>query len=268
LARLTGVFSGGDGRALRAMTRLVILRAVAGSTPANDVAAGVDSATARGMTWLDGRLRDDAVASPQIGEEPFSRACRPGPRRHAEWLLRGFAAGKGWARTLESLVARAPAGLGVTDPVAADLYKLLIYDQGSHFVSHRDTEKAPGRFATLIITLPSVHAGGELVVRHKGREVRLDMRCDDGLIGRWVASGDDRESLLSRDAHQLADDTAAHLAHRLPFARAAGWRSGCRRTERFHRIGSDHPSRRIVARTREHGAKPAREALTWSAGRQ
>jgi hypothetical protein len=32
----------------------------------------VDSATARGMTWLDDRLRDDAVASPQIGDDPFS----------------------------------------------------------------------------------------------------------------------------------------------------------------------------------------------------
>jgi hypothetical protein len=87
--------------------------------------------------------------------------------------------GKNWARTLESLVARAAAGLGVTEPVAAELYKLLIYDQGSHFVRHRDTEKAPGMFATLIIALPSVHAGGELVVRHKGREVRLDIGCDD-----------------------------------------------------------------------------------------
>ena len=55
----------------RAMTRLVILREVAGSTLANDAAAGVDSATVRAMTWLDGRLHDDAVASPPIGEEPF-----------------------------------------------------------------------------------------------------------------------------------------------------------------------------------------------------
>ncbi|MDP9124590.1 MAG: hypothetical protein M3N82_08325 [Pseudomonadota bacterium] len=53
------------------MTRLVILREVAGSTLTNDVAAGMDSATARGMTWLDDRLHDDAVAAPQIGEEPF-----------------------------------------------------------------------------------------------------------------------------------------------------------------------------------------------------
>jgi hypothetical protein len=87
--------------------------------------------------------------------------------------------GKHWARTLAIVVARATEGLGVTEPVGAELYKLLIYDQGSHFVSHRDTEKAPGMFATLIITLPSLHAGGELLVRHKGREVRLDVRSED-----------------------------------------------------------------------------------------
>ena len=33
----------------------------------------------------------------------------------------------------------------------ADLYKLLVYDPGSFFVNHRDTEKAAGMFATLII---------------------------------------------------------------------------------------------------------------------
>jgi len=70
-------------------------------------------------------------------------------------------------------------GLGVSGPVAAELYKLLVYDQGSFFVSHRDTEKAPGMFATLVIVLPSISAGGELVVRHKGREARLDLRCNE-----------------------------------------------------------------------------------------
>src|SRR6202011_2135715 len=87
--------------------------------------------------------------------------------------------GKHWARALEAILARVTEGLGLNEPIAAELYKLLIYDQGSHFVSHRDTEKAPGMFATLIITLPSSHAGGELLVRHKGREVRLDVRCED-----------------------------------------------------------------------------------------
>ncbi|MBT2304129.1 2OG-Fe(II) oxygenase [Variovorax paradoxus] len=87
--------------------------------------------------------------------------------------------GHNWTRTLSAIVARAAAGLGVTDAVVPALYKLLVYDQGSFFVGHRDTEKAPGMFATLIIALPSVHTGGELVIRHKGREVLLDLRCQD-----------------------------------------------------------------------------------------
>ena len=87
--------------------------------------------------------------------------------------------GKHWARTLEAILARAAEGLGISEPIAVELYKLLIYDQGSFFVSHRDTEKSPGMFATLVVVLPSVSTGGELVVRHKGREVRLDLHCDE-----------------------------------------------------------------------------------------
>jgi 2OG-Fe(II) oxygenase superfamily len=87
--------------------------------------------------------------------------------------------GKHWARTLEAILARVADGLGVAEPIVADLYKLLVYDQGSFFVSHRDTEKVPGMFATLVVVLPSTSSGGELVVRHKGREVRLDLRCED-----------------------------------------------------------------------------------------
>lgn len=64
-------------------------------------------------------------------------------------------AGRHWEGTLEAIVARAAEGLGVTAPVVAELYKLLVYDQGSFFVSHRDTEKAPGMFATLVSYCPS-----------------------------------------------------------------------------------------------------------------
>ena len=34
-------------------------------------------------------------------------------------------------------------------------------------------------FATLVIVLPSLSSGGELLVRHAGREMRLDLRCED-----------------------------------------------------------------------------------------
>jgi predicted 2-oxoglutarate/Fe(II)-dependent dioxygenase YbiX len=88
-------------------------------------------------------------------------------------------AGRHWERTLADIVGQATAGLGVTGPVVADLYKLLVYDPGSFFVNHRDTEKAAGMFATLIIVLPSIYSGGALLVRHRDREARLDLSCPE-----------------------------------------------------------------------------------------
>jgi hypothetical protein len=87
--------------------------------------------------------------------------------------------GRHWEKTLADLVADAARGLGVDEPVAADFYKLLVYDAGSHFVDHRDTENVPGMFATLVIVLPSDHRGGELAVRHLGREEVLDLHPQD-----------------------------------------------------------------------------------------
>ncbi len=87
--------------------------------------------------------------------------------------------GRHWPTTLEAIVARVCVGLGVTSSVQAELYKLLVYDQGSFFVSHRDSEKTSAMFATLIIALPSLHSGGELLVRHKERELRLDLSSSD-----------------------------------------------------------------------------------------
>ena len=69
--------------------------------------------------------------------------------------------GRHWERALADIVARATKGLGVTGPVLADFYKLLLYDTGDFFVNHRDTEKAAGMFATLIVALPSIYTGGD-----------------------------------------------------------------------------------------------------------
>ena len=54
-----------------------------------------------------------------------------------------------------------------------------LYDAGSFFIEHRDTEKVRGMFATLVLVLPSAHSGGELVVKHLGREVVLDPRPEE-----------------------------------------------------------------------------------------
>lgn len=88
-------------------------------------------------------------------------------------------AGRHWPKTLQEIIDRVVTGLSVTGPVSAELYKLLVYESGDFFVSHRDTEKAPGMFATLVVVLPSVYTGGELVIRHKDRAVELNLCSDD-----------------------------------------------------------------------------------------
>ena len=72
------------------------------------------------------------------------------------------------------------AGLGCGDAiVSAELYKLLVYDRGGFFLSHRDTEKTDGMFGTLVVTLPSTYRGGALRIRHAGREATVDTKASD-----------------------------------------------------------------------------------------
>ena len=80
---------------------------------------------------------------------------------------------------MAKIVDRCATGLGVSGNVQAELYKLLVYDAGSFFIKHRDTEKIPGMFATLVIVLPSEYQGGELVIKHKQEAVTLDLHRDD-----------------------------------------------------------------------------------------
>ncbi|KAK0467210.1 uncharacterized protein EV420DRAFT_672155 [Desarmillaria tabescens] len=58
--------------------------------------------------------------------------------------------------------------------VRCDLYKLLLYQEGSHFHKHQDTAKVPGMFGTIIIILPSSYKGGEVHVSHSGSSQVFD----------------------------------------------------------------------------------------------
>ena len=83
--------------------------------------------------------------------------------------------GKSWAANFETILSKVSAGLGCEGmAVSAELYKLLVYDRDGFFLPHRDTEKTDGMFGTLVVTLPSAHRGGELRIRHAGREVTVD----------------------------------------------------------------------------------------------
>jgi 2OG-Fe(II) oxygenase superfamily len=87
--------------------------------------------------------------------------------------------GRYWTGTLDEVLERVREGLGLTARIGASLYQLLIYEPGDFFVPHRDTEKVPGMFGTLIVVLPSDATGGDLAVRHKGSEICVDMTTTD-----------------------------------------------------------------------------------------
>lgn len=79
-----------------------------------------------------------------------------------------------WQSFVRDVAASVKSEFGIKQEVTADLYKLLVYEKGSFFVPHRDTEKSHRMFATLVICLPSKHEGGQLVVSHAGQSHVVD----------------------------------------------------------------------------------------------
>ncbi|KAG0556322.1 hypothetical protein KC19_11G044100 [Ceratodon purpureus] len=83
------------------------------------------------------------------------------------------------AKTVSKLANKAVRALGL-DGAALQLephfYKLLLYEDGGHFNVHRDTEKEPGMFATMVLQLPTERGfeGGALIVRHNGTTKTFD----------------------------------------------------------------------------------------------
>lgn len=65
-------------------------------------------------------------------------------------------------------------GLGVETAVRPEGYKLLLYEEGTFFKAHEDSGKVPGMFGTLVICLPSKHAGGEVHLSHAGQKKALN----------------------------------------------------------------------------------------------
>ena len=89
--------------------------------------------------------------------------------------------GKSWQTNFNAILDEVKKALGCLDvTVSAELYKLLIYDEGGFFLSHRDSEKSPGMFGTMIIVLPSLHEGGQLIVRHKDNSATIDLSRAEG----------------------------------------------------------------------------------------
>ncbi|KAJ8072943.1 hypothetical protein PM082_019806 [Marasmius tenuissimus] len=74
-----------------------------------------------------------------------------------------------WKSFMDRVVQEVCQALGVNVQASqprCELYKLLVYETGSHFLPHVDTEKADGMFATIIVVLPSHFTGGDAHVSH------------------------------------------------------------------------------------------------------
>ncbi|RYC64267.1 hypothetical protein CHU98_g1956 [Xylaria longipes] len=78
-----------------------------------------------------------------------------------------------WSAFVSQALRSISQGLGMSG-VKTELYKLLLYEKGSFFKRHKDSEKAPGMIATLSICLPSRYKGGEVHLSHAGKKHVFD----------------------------------------------------------------------------------------------
>ncbi|KIY48945.1 hypothetical protein FISHEDRAFT_32048, partial [Fistulina hepatica ATCC 64428] len=58
--------------------------------------------------------------------------------------------------------------------IVPELYMLNIYETGGFFKAHVDTPRAANMFGTLVIVFPTMHQGGQLVLRHIDKEWSYD----------------------------------------------------------------------------------------------
>jgi hypothetical protein len=73
----------------------------------------------------------------------------------------------------DAILAEVRDGLGLPARVRlrAEPHALLVYGKGQFFLPHQDSEKDDAMIGTLVVSLPSSHTGGELVIGHNGKSV-------------------------------------------------------------------------------------------------
>ncbi|KAM0337999.1 hypothetical protein ACHAPU_011462 [Fusarium lateritium] len=93
-------------------------------------------------------------------------------------------------------------GLGIK----AELYKLNVYSAPSgKFKPHVDTPRSDRQIGSLVVCLPVEHNGGELAVRHGGRETVFDWAPRSANTVQWAAffSDCEHEVLQVTEGHRL-----------------------------------------------------------------
>jgi len=79
---------------------------------------------------------------------------------------------KRWANEVNKIKPHIKEDLGLQkDKIRFTLHKILIYEPGSHYAAHTNSENEKGMIGTLVINLPSEYTGGDFIMRHDGYEI-------------------------------------------------------------------------------------------------
>ncbi len=81
--------------------------------------------------------------------------------------------GTGWPALLDSALEyfRDELGFPRGSRLRAEPHSMLVYGKGQFFLPHQDSEKDDAMAGSLVMSLPSAHTGGELIVEHAGESI-------------------------------------------------------------------------------------------------
>ncbi|EPE06419.1 2og-fe oxygenase family protein [Ophiostoma piceae UAMH 11346] len=208
----------GDDSAQHTTSAPVVLRwdpasALAGESR-NVVFPQADAAVGQGAEQLAVLLRDCQPASfGRGGEDVFDEEYRKASKLDASAFSSSLCPyALGIVDTVAELLMPSAYMAGGSRGVKAELYKLNVYSAPSgHFKAHVDTPRSEQQFGSLVICLPTPHAGGALVVRHDGLTIRHDWGAGTSLNEgdaappalQWAAFYSDCE-------HEVLEVTAGH----------------------------------------------------------
>ncbi|RGP75161.1 hypothetical protein FLONG3_5845 [Fusarium longipes] len=104
--------------------------------------------------------------------------------------------------TINQVLAQGSHSTGRGLGVKAELYKLNIYSAPSgKFKPHVDTPRSDLQMGSLVVCLPVAHKGGQLAVRHGGREVEFDWASRHQGTIQWAAFFSDCEHEVLQVTH-------------------------------------------------------------------
>lgn len=95
--------------------------------------------------------------------------------------------------------------------ISIEFYKLLLYEKGSFFKAHKDTQRSQNHFGSLVVFLPCFYQGGDFLIEHLGEKKQFNFALtpknfEKNLELKWVAFFTDiqHEILELTDGHRVA----------------------------------------------------------------